>query len=305
MTREELNREKQSEILSEEKREKRKKTVIFCAKIIFILVAGVTIFYLLNTYIFTKKVIVKEERIIDERIPDNFSGTKIIQFSDLHYGSTVFMSDVKNLVKLINTRNPDLVIFTGDLIDRDYKISSKEREKLIKALSGIKASIGKYAVMGDEDGDEYTTIIKQANFSLLNNSYDLIYDDDNLPVIIIGVGSLLGKNYNIDEAYSYFKDANSNSNLYKIVIFHEPDLTDYILSGNEANLLLAGHSHNGNIILPFIGGVVKYEGANNYYSEKYNVGNSKLFISSGVGTNGVGVRFLCQPSINFFRLSNK
>lgn len=305
MTREELNREKQSEILSEEKREKRKKTVIFCAKIIFILVAGVTIFYLLNTYIFTKKVIVKEERIIDERIPDNFSGAKIIQFSDLHYGSTVFMSDVKNLVKLINTRNPDLVIFTGDLIDKDYKISSKEREKLIKALSGIKASIGKYAVMGDEDGDEYTTIIKQANFSLLNNSYDLIYDDDNLPVIIIGVGSLLGKNYNIDEAYSYFKDANSNSNLYKIVIFHEPDLTDYILSGNEANLLLAGHSHNGNIILPFIGGVVKYEGANNYYSEKYNVGNSKLFISSGVGTNGVGVRFLCQPSINFFRLSNK
>ena len=215
------------------------------------------------------------------------------------------MSDVKNLVKLINTRNPDLVIFTGDLIDKDYKISSKEREKLIKALSGIKASIGKYAVMGDEDGDEYTTIIKQANFSLLNNSYDLIYDDDNLPVIIIGVGSLLGKNYNIDEAYSYFKDANSNSDLYKIVIFHEPDLTDYILSGNEANLLLAGHSHNGNIILPFIGGVVKYEGANNYYSEKYNVGNSKLFISSGVGTNGVGVRFLCQPSINFFRLSNK
>ena len=77
------------------------------------------------------------------------------------------------------------------------------------------------------------------------------------------------------------------------------------MSGNEANLLLAGHSHNGNIILPFIGGVVKYEGANNYYSEKYNVGNSKLFISSGVGTNGVGVRFLCQPSINFFRLSNK
>lgn len=305
MTREELNREKQSEILSEAKREKRKKNVLFCTKILFILMAGVTIFYLLNTYIFTKMIVVKEERIIDDKIPKNFSGTKIVQFSDLHYGSTIFMNDVKNLVKLINGRNPDLVIFTGDLIDQNYNISSNEREKLIKALSGINASIGKYAVMGDEDSDEYATIIKQANFSLLNNSYDLIYDDDNLPIIIIGVGSLLEKKYNIEDAYNYFKDANSNTELYKIVIFHEPDLTDYILSGNEANLLLAGHSHNGNIILPFIGGVVKYEGANNYYSEKYNVGNSKLFISSGVGTNGVGVRFLCQPSINFFRLSNK
>lgn len=305
MTREELNREKQSEILSEAKREKRKKNVLFCTKILFILMAGVTIFYLLNTYIFTKMIVVKEERIIDDKIPKNFSGTKIVQFSDLHYGSTIFMNDVKKLVKLINVRNPDLVIFTGDLIDQNYNISSNEREKLIKALSGINASIGKYAVMGDEDSDEYATIIKQANFSLLNNSYDLIYDDDNLPIIIIGVGSLLEKKYNIEDAYNYFKDANSNTELYKIVIFHEPDLTDYILSGHEANLLLAGHSHNGNIILPFVGSVVKYEGANSYYSEKYNVGNSKLFISSGVGTNGIGVRFLCQPSINFFRLSNK
>lgn len=306
MTREELNREKQSEILSEEKREKRKKIVIFCAKILFILIAVITIFYLLNAYIFTKKIIVKEERIVDSKLPDSFSGTKIVQFSDLHYGSTIFMDDVKKLVKLINKRNPDLVIFTGDLIDKNYELSSKEREELIKALASIKASIGKYAVLGDEDGEEYITIIKQANFLLLNNSYDLIYDDDNLPVIIIGIESLLEKKYNIEEAYSYFKDANSNSDLYKIVIFHEPDLTDYVLNGHVANLLLAGHSHNGNVVLPFVGGLISYDGADNYYEEKYNVGNnSRLFISSGIGTNGAGIRFLCQPSINFFRLSNK
>lgn len=305
MTREELNKEKQSEILNEEKRAKRKKIVIFCAKILFLLVAVVTIFYLLNTYIFTKNVVVKEERIVDEKLPDNFSGMKIVQFSDLHYGSTVFMNEVKELVKTINDRNPDIVVFTGDLIDADYKISSDEREKLIKSLANIKASIGKYAVIGDEDNSEYATIIKQADFTVLNNSYDLIYDDDSLPIIIIGVGSLLNKEYNIDEAYSYFKDANSNSDLYKIVIFHEPDLASYILSGHDANLLLSGHSHNGNVILPFIGGMVSYEGASEYSEEKYNINGSKLFISSGIGTNGVGVRFLCQPSINFFRLANK
>lgn len=304
MTREELNKVKQAEILNEEKREKRKKGVLLCLKIIIIIISIFSIFYLLNTYIFTKGVIVKEQRVISKKIPNNFSGLKIVQFSDLHYGSTIFIDDVKNLVKLINSRNPDIVVFTGDLIDSKYKISAKEREKLITELAKIKANIGKYSVYGDEDNDEYTTIIKQANFTLLNNSYDLVYDDANLPIIVIGVSSLLNNSYNIDAAFSYFNEATSNSNLYKIVIFHEPDLTDYILEKNKADLLLAGHSHNGNINLPLIDIGIKYDGANKYSKEMYQLDGAKLYISSGVGTNGSGIRFLCQPSINFFRLSS-
>ena len=190
------------------------------------------------------------------------------------------------------------------MIDSKYKISAKEREKLITELAKIKANIGKYSVYGDEDNDEYTTIIKQANFTLLNNSYDLVYDDANLPIIVIGVSSLLNNSYNIDAAFSYFNEATSNSNLYKIVIFHEPDLTDYILEKNKADLLLAGHSHNGNINLPLIDIGIKYDGAKKYSKEMYQLDGAKLYISSGVGTNGSGIRFLCQPSINFFRLSS-
>lgn len=304
MTREELNKVKQVEIFSEEKREKRKKVVLLCLKIIIIIISIFSIFYMLNTYVFTNGVIVKEERVINDKIPDNFYGLKIVQFSDLHYGSTIFEDEVEKLVKLINSRNPDIVIFTGDLIDSKYKISAKEREKLIAELTKIKANIGKYSVYGDEDNDEYATIIKQANFSLLNNSYDLVYDDANLPIIIVGISSLLNGNYNIDEAFSYFTEATSNSNLYRIAIFHEPDLADYILENNKADLLLAGHSHNGNINLPFVDVGIKYDGAKKYSKAVYQLDESKLYVSSGVGTNGSGIRFLCQPSINFFRLSN-
>ena len=306
MTREELNKEKQSEIINEEKRKTRKKIVLTSAKIILFLVVFVTTFYFLNLNIFTKKIIVKEERIVNDKIPDSFSGLKIIQFSDLHYGSTFFIDDVKNLVKVINSRSPDIVVFNGDLITPEYKITNDEMEKLTKTLAGIKASIGKYAVMGDEDNDTYSVLIKQANFTLLNNSYDLIYDDEETPIIIMGVSSLLADDYNIAEAYGYFKETNSNSELYKIVAFHEPDLADYILDGYDADLLLAGHSHNGNIKLPFVRAVKRnYKGAERYYDEKKYVGSTPLYISSGIGTNGAGVRFLCQPSINFFRLSNK
>ncbi len=305
MTREELNKAKQSEIISEERREKRKKVVCITFKIILALVIIFSTFYILNDYIFTKKILIKEERIVSEKIPDSFNGLKVVQFSDLHYGSTVFLDDVKRLVKLINSRNPDIVIFTGDLIDIDYDISDKEKESLIHEVSKLKASIGKYAIFGDEDSDDYSSIIKQANFILLDNSYDLIYDGDNKPIIIIGISSLLSNSYDIDEAFSYFKESNSNSNLYSIIAFHEPDLTDYVLKNNNADLLLAGHSQNGYVRLPFINGLVKSDGAMEYYEEKYEFSNSKLFISSGIGTNGSGIRFMCQPSINFFRLSSK
>ena len=306
MTREELNKEKQSEIINEEKRKTRKKIVLTSAKIILFFVVFATIFYFLNANIFTKKIVVKEERIVNGKIPDSFSGLKIIQFTDLHYGSTIFIEDVKNLVKLINSRNPDMVIFNGDLITAEYKITNDEKEKLTKALASINASIGKYAVMGDEDNDNYSGLMKQANFTLLNNSYDLIYDGEETPIIIMGISSLLTANYNIAEAYSYFKETNSNSDLYKIVVFHEPDLADYILDEHEADLLLAGHSHNGNIKLPFVGALKRnYKGAEHYYDEKEYVNGAPLYISSGIGTNGAGVRFFCQPSFNFFRLSNK
>ncbi len=305
MTREELNKAKQSEIISEERREKRKKIVCITFKIILALVIIFSTFYILNDYIFTKKILVKEERIVNEKIPDNFNGLKIIQFSDLHYGSTIFLDDVKRLVKLINSRNPDIIIFTGDLIDKDYVISDTDKEKLMHEISKLKASIGKYSIFGDEDGDVYSGIIKQAGFNLLDNSYDLIYNGDNRPIIIIGISSFLGNNYDIDNAFSYYKENNSNSNLYSIVAFHEPDLTDYVLENKNADLLLAGHSHNGYVKLPFVNGLIKNDGAITYYDDKYEFSNSKLFISSGIGTNGSGVRFMCQPSINFFRFSSK
>ena len=147
----------------------------------------------------------------------------------------------------------------------------------------------------------YTT----QELTMCDNSYDLVYDGDKTPIIIIGISSLLSNNYDIDAAFSYFKESNSNSNLYSIVVFHEPDLTDYVLKNKNADLLLAGHSHNGYVKLPFVNGLIKSDGAMEYYNERYEFSNSKLFISSGIGTNGSGVRFMCQPSVNFFRLSSK
>ena len=304
LTRSERNEEKQKEIIKEENREIRKKIVISCFKIIIIIILLSITFYLYTTYISSKIIDVKEERIINEKLPTNFNGLKIIQISDIHYGSTIFIKDIKKLVELVNERTPDLVVFTGDLINKDYKLNSKEQEKLITELKKIKTTIGKYAIMGEEDSSEFNTIMNQSNFTILNNSYDLIYKDNNTPILLIGLNNSK-KNEDIDSAYEYFNQPTHNSNIYTITLLHKPDTVDEILEKYPTtDLFLAGHSHNGQINIPYIGGLIKKEGSQQYINEFYQINESKLYISSGIGTNVNGFRLFCRPSINFFRLSS-
>ena len=98
------------------------------------------------------------------------------------------------------------------------------------------------------------------------------------------------------KAYSYFEEPEHNSNVYTITLIHEPDSVDEIISSYQTDLFLAGHSHNGNIRLPFIKySPFKYQGAKKYNQDYYKINNSKLYISSGLGTTE-GIRLFCRPS---------
>ena len=305
ITRSEKNEEIQKEIIKEQNRKIRKEIVLTSLKIITVLIIVTIIFYLYTTYISSKLISVNEERISNEKIPESFNGLKIIQISDIHYGSTIFLQDIKKLVSLINDRNPDLVVFTGDLINKNYNLKSKEQEKLIYQLKKINSTIGKYAIMGEQDNEKFTTIMNQSNFTILNNSYDLIYKNSNQPILLIGLNSSITKNIDIDKGYEYFSNPTHNSNIYTITLLHEPDNVDEINKKYSTDLFLAGHSHNGQINIPYIGGIIKKDGAEKYINKFYELPNSKLFISSGIGTTDNGFRLFCRPSINFFRLSSK
>lgn len=305
MTREELNQQKQKEIIHEENREKRKKFIIFGFKTTIIFITCFLLFYCYTTYISTSMMVVKEERIINNKLPSDFNGLKIIQFSDLHYGTTFFEKNLKNMVKEINSRNPDLVFFTGDLIDKEYKITTEEVEVISKYLKKIDTSLGKYAVSGEEDQEDFVTILNQSNFTILNNDYELIYKNSDNPILLVGLSSQLSNLQNVDEGFGYFNTEGYDSNIYTISLVHEPDSIDNWNGKYNSDIVFAGHSHNGNIRIPFIGSLNKVEGAKKYDQEYYKVKDTDLFISSGMGTNGPGFRLFCRPSINFLRLSNK
>ena len=172
VTREEKNKEIQNEIEEEKSREKRKKIVKTFFKITIIIIVCFFSLYFYAKYEPTIGLIVKETRITNQKIPDSFNGSKIIQFTDIDYGNNIFQDELDNLVKVINERKPDIVIFTGNLIDNNYNLSTKEKEKIITSLKKINASTSKYAVYGKDDEKDVANKVDSEDENTVSNEVE-------------------------------------------------------------------------------------------------------------------------------------
>lgn len=274
---------------------------VFLNIIIFVIVL-VTSLFLYAKYIGIKGIKIKEYRVVNSTLPSNFSGVKIVHFSDLLYKSTITDDDVTELVYKINMLKPDIVVFTGDLVNKNIKIKEKEKEFLINELSNINATIGKYAIYGDYDYylDSYEEILEKSNFTLLDNSYDEIYYKTNESIYLVGIPSSIKSNIKMEEA---FKEYDENNRKWTIVLIHDGNTIKLLDESNyEVDLILGGHSLNGSIVLPYYGGLFIDKYSYKYYDEYYKKGITDIYISSGIGTNDYKFRFNNKPSINFYRL---
>lgn len=309
MTREERSQEKHKDIIEEQKKENIRNIVKKILKITIFIAITTTLFFFYTTYVSTTMISIREYRIINKKIPNSFIGTKIMQFSDLHYGSTMTQDNLNDINKIINERKPDIIVFTGDLIYKDYKMKTKDTETLTNKLKELNATLGKYAILGDEDSnnENIISIFNQANFTILRNENELIYKSDNNPILLVGLSSLINNEQDIEKGYSYFNEESHNPNIFTIALVHEPDSADDMINSYNTDLILSGHSHNGNIRIPIINYTpFKKNGAKKYDQNYYKINDSKLYISSGLGTNNKsGIRLFCRPSMNFYRLSNK
>lgn len=274
-------------------------------RFLFILLLIILLLLIYCRYEGTRGLITKEYKIETNSIPSSFDGLKVLHFSDLHYLRVVDDNMLKKVVEEINLINPDIVIFTGDLIDKDFNINDKQKEQLITLLKSINSKYGKYSIIGNhdyvKDKEEIETIYNESNFILLQNTYDIIYNSENEKIFLGGLDTYSYDKADIDKVMNYFKD---NDNIdYKIILVHEPDYIDTITSKYDVDLVLAGHSHNGQINIPFIKNFILPYGSKKYYKNYYNVDNTPLYISSGIGESRINLRFLNKPSINFYRIN--
>lgn len=286
-----------------EKKEKEKKKGGKLLSIFLFLVVIVVTIFLYAKYSGIKGLIVKEYRVKSEILTNNFSGLKIIHFSDLLYKSTVDKEDVKNLIKRINELKPDIVVFTGDLINKNAKITNEDIEFLEEELESIKAKVGKYAIYGDEDYsiESYKTIMEKSKFKILNNSYDEIFYKNNESMFIIGLPSSLKEEIKLEDAFNFYKEDEKRK--FIIVLVHDGKTIRFLdESTYEVDLVLGGHSLNGSVVIPYYGGIFIDDGAYKYYQEHYSKGITDIYISSGVGTNKYPYRIFNKPSFNLYRL---
>ena len=278
----------------ETKETKENKSHIF---IYILLIIGLIIIY--SRYIATTGIQIKEYSVINNKIPESFKGFKVVHFSDLKYGSTTDQKYLKKLVNKINELNPDIIIFTGDLISSNYKLTDNDKKSIIENLNKLDPKIDIYSIRGDNDINEtYNSIITQTKIIEINNLNKLIYYKGDTPIMLIGLDDSINGNQSLDMAFNY-----EENNYYKILIAHEPDTYEKIKDKN-IDLFLAGHSLNGQVRLPFIGSIYTPTGAKKYYDSKYKIDNTEIYISNGLGTSKIPYRLNNRPSINLYRFYN-
>ena len=261
--------------------------------------------YLYSRYLGIKGLEVKEYSIVNSNLPKSFYGLKIVQISDIHYKVTTTKEDLEKIIFEINSLKPDIVILSGDLFDRNVEYTKKDFKNLKEILSSIDYNICKYAIKGENDLniEKWEEIISESGFTDFNDKYEFIYNNSSEPILLVGISSNYNKKHIKETINSIYKDINIEYK-YSILVLHEPDIINYI-DYSKFNLILAGHSHGGQIKLPFIGGILKDKYSKIYTNEYYDLGKTKLYISSGIGSSKYKFRLLNKPSINFYRLRNK
>ena len=254
--------------------------------LIIILIVSACLLY--SRFIATSGLKVKEYKVVNNKIIDEYHGLKIVHLSDIHYGSTILEKQLENIVNKVNELKPDIVVLTGDLIDERLEYNQDE---IINQLKKIEAKLGKYAISGNHDKpiDDYNYIISESGFKSLDDTYELIYNNSNPEQFDKYISNL---------------SADDIKPIYSILLIHEPDFIDN-LDLNNYDLVLSGHSHGGQVRLPLIGKIFTPYGSEKYYDEYYKINNTDLYISSGLGTSKIKFRLFNKPSFNFYRITNK
>lgn len=229
---------------------------------------------------------------------------KVVQFSDTHIKADFNYKNLDKVVNYINKQNPDVVVFTGDLYDNYAKYHDDEH--IIKELQKINATYDKIAIWGNRDcgggaARQYENIMQQSGFTVLKNENWYVTTDSDKKILFTGLDdSMLGNVYMPDSTKIY--DSN-----YNILLIHEPDTADSFQE-YPYDLVLSGHSHGGQVNIPFIPAINQKaisstNLAKNYVSGMYELNSkTKIYVNTGIGITHVSGRLGVVPEISIFHI---
>ncbi|MBT2726098.1 metallophosphoesterase [Bacillus sp. ISL-75] len=248
---------------------------------------------------------IQELQIKHPLIPNSFDGIKMIQFSDTHLGFQYNLHQFNQLVKKINSLKPDIILFTGDLMDEPNQYT--EINKLMPILKKLQAPLGKYCIFGNHDhggygSDIYRNIMETTDFSVLLNDSAPIKLSDGSIIYLLGIDDAMLGNPNLPLTLK-----NVPKNSFKILLSHAPDLAE-TASLYPVQWQLSGHSHGGQIKIPFLGALVTPPFGKIYTEGLYSIGKHNplsLYVNRGIGTTRLPFRFMSKPELTVFTLKSE
>ncbi len=236
----------------------------------------------------------------NEKIPKSFDDFSICQISDLQ--GVEFGEDHENIIDKISSISPDIIVITGDLIDRRRYDLDTALEFAQKAMEIAPT----YYVSGNHetDSNHYEEIIN----GLINIGVNVL-EDDYTTITLNGesiklIGAIdpslyTGENGEIDTSYlEAYLSTHQESEDFQILLSHRPELFDIYVKYNM-DLVLAGHAHGGQIRLPFLGGV--YVPDQGFFPEfdsgLHEENGTSMYISRGLGNSTFPLRVFNRPEI--------
>lgn len=230
-------------------------------------------------------------------LPASFRGTTIALLADIHHGPFVPLAYIRHVVALTNSLQADIVVLVGDYVHRhDHYIAPG-----IEELGKLQGALGRFAVRGNHDNQNYhgahnfrplsRAALADAKLPDLNNSGVWI-ERGSARLRICGVGDLWTDRQDLRTALG---DATERDAV--VLLSHNPDFVETIRDC-RVGLVLSGHTHGGQIVLPGYGAPV----VPSRYGQKYLYGlvqgpSCPVFVTRGVGTVTPPVRFNCRPEV--------
>lgn len=238
---------------------------------------------------------VTEREVFIKGLPEGFEGFRVAQLTDLHHSRIVPIGEVRRVVELANLTKADVVVLTGD-----YTTSRRGYiEPCAEALGGLRAPEGVWAVLGNHDhytGAELTTraLLKKGVNVLSNASTVLRRGGDELQ--LAGVDDWGWGRADWGRALGGV-DLSRPS----LLLSHEPAVLD-MPETRGVSLIVSGHTHGGQIVLPLVGAPARFIDEFKYLSGLYERGGTQLYVSRGTGMIGVPVRIGARPEVAVLRL---
>ncbi|MCG1011643.1 metallophosphoesterase [Tepidanaerobacter sp. GT38] len=238
---------------------------------------------------------------VSAKIPEEFNGYRIVHISDLH--NKQFGRNQERLLKKISAVSPDIIVITGDLIDR----RKYDLETAMVFIDGAMKIAPVYYVSGNHEAwsGDYENISENLRIS----GVQIL--DDTKATLIKGNGKIeiLGLSDPDFLTTSYLEGTNSSKlrghlerlsddSAFQILLCHRPELFDIYVNQN-IDLIFSGHAHGGQVRIPFVGGLVAPDQGlfPKYTSGAYTQNQSTMIVSRGLGNSVIPIRIFNRPEI--------